>query len=122
MRALSLARQPEPRPAPQPEARPDPNFEMFVIRPAAPSAFDAVDALAEQLGGLVLMETDGAVIAALPSAAKDALDASPAVAFAGAITLDEEVDASAALKKRFAENAIRRLEERRPQPAMAGRG
>jgi glycosyltransferase involved in cell wall biosynthesis len=122
IRSLSIAGQPAPRPEPT-RAPVEPNVELFLIRPAPGFADDgAVVRLAEELGGLVLMRTPGAMIAALPSSAKDVLEASPLVAFVGGVMLDEEAEGAIALKKHFAENAIRRLQARRTTPVAAAGG
>jgi hypothetical protein len=65
------------------------------------------------------MTTPGAfVVVALPTQAREKLEASSAVAFVGGVTLDEEVDGARALKKRFLETAATQLT--RPPAARAG--
>ena len=113
LRALAVANQPRPvRPAaraPQPAMA---DMEMFIVRPGSHAPADASDQLASfaaQHGGVVLMTSRRFLIVAMPRGGKDLLEAHSLAGFVGGITLDEDVDASRALKKIFVENALKQL-------------
>jgi len=123
IRALALAGQPEPK-DPREES-PPPQIETLIVRPQAgapPTAKEEIAEFAAGHGGLVLMVTAGdALVLALPHEAKERIEGHPLVGFVGGINLDEEASGARGLKRIFAANAARQLEDRRlAQPSEFG--
>lgn len=126
IRALALAGQPEPREetAPAPDQGRS-RFEMFMVRPrpgAPPAAVARIASFADDLGGVILLETDRFVIVTLPAGGKERLEAEPLVGLIGGITLDEEGKAARSMKELLMTNATRHLASKLGRATSGGEG
>jgi hypothetical protein len=119
IRALALAGQPDPEAAaarrPPPTVAPDMETMIVRLRPGAGAAErTTLGQFVTALGGLVLMVTSvGSLVVLAPNPDKEKIEAHPLVELVGGISLDDDAPGALSLKKHFAENAMRQLEQRR---------